>query len=91
VSLTGHALDGVAVVSDIMASLQPLVATQALSTRIRAFCRTLSSAQSVYNKDDIKAKVGAILDRVKHFGPLIHQVGLPSSVSAIPSLTYRFG
>ncbi|KAI0342020.1 Hydroxyethylthiazole kinase [Trametopsis cervina] len=74
ISATGHALDGVAVVSDIMASLQPLVAAQTLSTRVRAFYQGTSAPRSTYDVEGIKASVGSILQSVKKYGPLVHQI-----------------
>ncbi|KAI0695537.1 Hydroxyethylthiazole kinase family-domain-containing protein [Cytidiella melzeri] len=74
VSSTGHALDGVAVVSDIMASLQPMAAAQALSARISAFYHTQLFPQVAYTVEDIITAVGSVLDSVKQFGPLVHQI-----------------
>ncbi len=74
VTPTGHALDGFAVVSDIVASPQPLVAAQALFSRIQAFYQTSLSPQSSYTVESIKAGVGSILDSVRKYGPLVHQV-----------------
>ncbi|KAI0742200.1 Hydroxyethylthiazole kinase [Irpex lacteus] len=74
VTPTGHALDGVAVVSDIVASPQPRVAAQALFSRIQAFYQTSLSPQSSYTVESIKAGVGSILDSVRKYGPLVHQI-----------------
>lgn len=88
VSSTGHQLDGVAVVSDIMASTDPFAASQRLSRFIQAFYRSslhtfslgpsaLTSADT-YTVEGIKTAVGTILHAVKKFSPLVHQVLKPA-------------
>ncbi|GJE94913.1 Hydroxyethylthiazole kinase [Phanerochaete sordida] len=76
----GHTLDGVAVVSDIVASPEPRAAAQRLSTAIRAFYaaphHTFARAPSAppYTADALKAAAGAILADIKRFAPLVHQI-----------------
>ena len=72
VSVTGHQLDGVAVVSDIMAAVDPLAAARRLAAPIRAFYasprRTFSQGPAPiapYTVDGIKSAVGAILQVVR--------------------------
>ncbi|KIP06612.1 hypothetical protein PHLGIDRAFT_24498 [Phlebiopsis gigantea 11061_1 CR5-6] len=81
VSATGRQLDGVAVVSDIMAAPDPLAAARRLAAPIRAFyaspLRTFSrgpSPAAPYTVDDIKAAVGAVLQAVREHAPLVHQI-----------------
>ncbi|EKM54330.1 uncharacterized protein PHACADRAFT_123292 [Phanerochaete carnosa HHB-10118-sp] len=80
VSPTGHQLDGVAVVSDIMASQDPYASSKRLSDAIKAFyrspLRTFSQGLSTapYKVEGIKTAVGSILRSVKQFSPLVHQI-----------------
>lgn len=81
VSTTGHALDGVAVVSDIVGSSDPSASARTLFDIIRAFKSssvevpgpsTLSTL--VYNPEYIKASVSNLLGVTKSLRPLVHQV-----------------
>ncbi|KAF7793804.1 hypothetical protein EIP86_004925 [Pleurotus ostreatoroseus] len=78
VTPSGHALDGVAVVSDIVASTEPKIAAQRLAAKIRAFYdlpfRTFSEAHTSLTTDGIKNSVGRILTSIRKFGPLVHQI-----------------
>lgn len=79
VSPTGHALDGVAVVSDIMASQDPYAAAKSLTTLIRGFYRSpywtsVPAPHTRYTVESIKNGVGAILQAVRKHSPLVHQV-----------------
>ena len=81
---TSRPLDGLAVVSDIVASNDPLSAAKKLGTIIKAF----KNAQSVqahvfsqslngptkYTSDEVKRAVGKALADIREFGPLVHQV-----------------
>lgn len=82
VSMTGHALDGVAVVSDIFASSDPSASARKLSTVIRAFQKHsslllstgISSPTLKYSAESIKASTSNLLMTIKNMNPLIHQV-----------------
>ena len=72
-------MDGVAVVSDIMASREPHAAAQSLATLIRGFYRSpywtdVPAPRATYTVEYIKSSVGEILASVKKFSPLVHQV-----------------
>lgn len=81
-SVTGRALDGVAVVSDIVGSVDPSQSARKLSTIIRAFNENLSPAHNVglsvpglaYSPESIKASVSDLLSEIKRLRPLVHQV-----------------
>ena len=79
VSSGGRCLDGVAVVSDIVASLDPLSAAKKLATIIGAYKN--SSTQSIfslgaggYTVDGVKNAAASILTSVRKYSPLVHQV-----------------
>ena len=81
VSRTGHPLDGVAIVSDIVASPEPKLAAERLSSTIRSF-KTLPSAIGVLaqSPDELHARilegVARLIEHVRERSPLIHQVSL---------------
>ena len=84
VSPTGRQLDGLAVVSDIMASQDPFAASKRLSNIIRAFYRSsartfsnLTTSTFPYTPENLKTSVGSILNSVRQHGPLVHQVRVP--------------
>ena len=78
VSTTGHALDGLAVVSDIVASSEPKAAAGRLASIIRAFKSApppvFSISGSQYTADNIKEKVASLVPAVRRHGPLVQQV-----------------
>ncbi|CDO76183.1 hypothetical protein BN946_scf185037.g6 [Trametes cinnabarina] len=81
VSPSGRPLDGVAVVSDIVASTDPLNAAKRLSTKIKAFNSapsppvfSLSLSSYTYTADALKKNVGEFLCAIKKFAPLVHQI-----------------
>lgn len=78
VSLRGLPLDGVAVVSDIVASTDPLSAAWKLSTIVSIFKSSpppvFSFGSTRYTVESIKNAAGSILASVRKFTPLIHQV-----------------
>ncbi|OCH93095.1 TMP-TENI-domain-containing protein, partial [Obba rivulosa] len=79
VSRTGHPLDGLAVVSDIVASTEPRLASHRLATVIRAFkARPLHrfslSESSGYTRESLLKSVGSILAAIKQNSPLVHQI-----------------
>ena len=89
VSPSGRQLDGVAVVSDIMAAQDAYAASKKLSDIIQSFYRssfrTFSqplSPTSSYTADGLKSAVGTILDAVKQFSPLVHQVSILPCLSS---------
>ncbi|KAL6310475.1 thiamine phosphate synthase superfamily [Sparassis latifolia] len=82
ISTTGRALDGVAVVSDIVASPEPRSAAQRIATTVRAFKACSHNTFSLshlptrpaYTARGILAHVGANLEAVKKFSPLTQQI-----------------
>jgi thiamine-phosphate diphosphorylase / hydroxyethylthiazole kinase len=82
VSLTGRAFDGIAVVSDIVTSREPRMASSALAEIVRAFKAThaaqvmLATEARSYARENILNSVGIILENVRKLGPLVHQVYL---------------
>ncbi|KAI0930341.1 hypothetical protein AcW1_009060 [Taiwanofungus camphoratus] len=79
VSSTGHALDGVAVVSDIVASPEPLVSAKKIATIVQAFksnpLHTFSlPTNSMYNPEVITSGVGSLLSSIRKFSPLVQQI-----------------
>ncbi|KAI0037969.1 HK-domain-containing protein, partial [Auriscalpium vulgare] len=76
---SGHALDGVAVVSDIVASTEPFGAAQRLSTTIRAWAalprgRTSFSPSSAYTSGKVIEAAAALVATVRRTKPLAHQI-----------------
>ncbi|TFK54360.1 HK-domain-containing protein [Heliocybe sulcata] len=79
VSTTGHVLDGVAVVSDIVASKTPKDAARKLSSIVKAFKQASSPASlatpfSTQVASPLIERAAALLDVVRKHGPLIHQI-----------------
>ncbi|OBZ68095.1 putative thiamine biosynthetic bifunctional enzyme [Grifola frondosa] len=79
VSTTGRSLDGVAVVSDIVASPDPRLAAQRLAAIVQAFKSNPSHNFSLgptasYTPESVKASVGVLLPLIRHFSPLVHQI-----------------
>lgn len=89
VSSTGRALDGVAVVSEIVASQNPKQATEKLSRIFKAFkvefaltpARGWTLPSSLYGQelatpttDAILEGVGKLMVKVREISPLVHQV-----------------
>lgn len=81
---THHALDGVAVVSDIYRSTEPKAAAEKLATIVRAF-KSARAASAIpgtlairrsedYSKEFVVEKSAALLDVVRKMSPLVHQV-----------------
>ena len=75
---SGKSLDGLAVVSDIVASREPLAAAQQLKDIITRFksSRTRFSSLDAYTTELLKRSVGEALRRVRELSPLVHQVRL---------------
>ena len=71
-------MDGLAVVSDIVADKDPYNAAKRIATIIQAFKAhpiTCFSKHSIsYTIDTIKVLCGTLLYAVKHHTPLVHQV-----------------
>ncbi|PCH43723.1 Hydroxyethylthiazole kinase [Wolfiporia cocos MD-104 SS10] len=85
VSTIGHTLDGLAVVSDIVASPQPRDAAKRLAVIVQAFKSTRFNSFSLshstcvnfrelYTPEIIKASVGKLLNAIRTHAPLIHQI-----------------
>lgn len=83
VSETGHALDGLAVVSDIVASLEPKAAAGRLASIIRAFKQaspsTFSFPDALYTPEKVKERVASLIPAVRKHSPLVQQVSVPFS------------
>lgn len=84
VSITGHAFDGVAVVSDIVTSRDPRAASNTLAEIVQVFKSAqtsqvdsaLAGAGRLYAVENILDGVGIILGTVRERSPLVHQVHL---------------
>lgn len=79
VSTTGHALDGVAIVSDIVGSTDPLNSSRRLCDILRSFKNVappVSALHQPYTPEFIKASVSRLLEDLKLVNPLVHQVRL---------------
>ncbi|KAI0066253.1 thiamine biosynthetic bifunctional enzyme [Artomyces pyxidatus] len=79
-SPTGHALDGVAVVSDIVASLEPRAAAERLSSTFGAWHAvprapsSFSSASAGYTSARVVEAAAALLSTLRRVKPLVHQI-----------------
>ncbi|KAI0779860.1 Hydroxyethylthiazole kinase [Fomes fomentarius] len=78
ITSSGRSLDGLAVVSDIVASSDPYTAAKRIATIVQAFkgnpITSFSTFPPSYSIDSIKHGVGEILSAVRHFSPLVHQI-----------------
>ncbi|KAL0072650.1 thiamine biosynthetic bifunctional enzyme [Marasmius tenuissimus] len=80
VSRTRHALDGVAVVSEIMASTDPKEAATRLSGILQTFKSGstiplgFSFGQNVYTPDRVIEQVARLMKHMKEVNPLVHQI-----------------
>lgn len=85
VSTTGHSLDGVAVVSDIVASQTPKLAAESLSQIFQEFQSSFNkdtlgleivgkSDSSFLTQDDIMEGVTKLVKEIRKLNPLVHQV-----------------
>lgn len=73
--MSGRALDGVAVVSDIVASLDPLQSARRLFETLTSFKRPPAVDQITTKKvEDILAGAARLILKVKETNPLVHQV-----------------
>ncbi|KAI5120643.1 hypothetical protein M0805_007980 [Coniferiporia weirii] len=96
VSASGRALDGVAVVSAIMASRQPREAAREISTVVRAF---LSSAPPIFSTPSAASlqaqgiihASAALLAKIRETGPLIHQITNAVVVNQSANVTLALG
>ncbi|KAJ6586888.1 thiamine biosynthetic bifunctional enzyme Thi4 [Mycena vulgaris] len=75
-SHTNHGLDGVAVVSDIVASSDPKKAAELLKSIFTAFKKSTLSfdRDSIWSQDEILEKAINIMDGVRTLNPLVHQI-----------------
>ncbi|KAI0256184.1 TMP-TENI-domain-containing protein [Lactifluus subvellereus] len=83
-SPTGYALDGVAVVSEIVASIEPGAAAQRLAQTFRAWTAAASRGptgflatperKAQYTREGIAAAAAALVDTVRRVRPLVHQI-----------------
>ena len=83
-SPTGHSLHGVAVVSDIMASPDPRAAASRLAQTFRAWAAASSPGpvaflvtpkeKAQYTRKGIASAAAALVNTVRRFRPLVHQV-----------------
>lgn len=79
VSTTGHGLDGVAVVSDIVGSTKPRDAARTLRDTVSAFKEQVQnkrqdSFNASYAEKDVLTSISKLLNNVKAHKPLIHQI-----------------
>ncbi|KAI0268629.1 Hydroxyethylthiazole kinase [Gloeopeniophorella convolvens] len=85
-SPTGHTLDGVAIVSAIVASPEPFAAAHRLAHGFRAWAITAprgrpaafvswpSQPKVAYTRDSVVAAAAALVDTVRRVRPLVHQI-----------------
>lgn len=85
---SGKFFDGVAVVSDIVASLEPLIASERLKALVDNFriARKSFSIHDIYTPELIKEKVGDALKAVRDLSPLAHQVNASEVLTASCSI-----
>ncbi|RXW23512.1 hypothetical protein EST38_g2347 [Candolleomyces aberdarensis] len=75
VSVTGHALDGVAVVSEIVASQDPRSAAASLSKTVKTFKEEQARPRElVPSKNDIIDRVSELVAKIRGVNPLVHQI-----------------
>ncbi|KAG0703249.1 Hydroxyethylthiazole kinase family-domain-containing protein [Suillus ampliporus] len=74
VSTSGHRLDGIAVVSDIVASSAPRSAAQRLRDSIDAWVHHFDVEPQVYDAETIKNGVVKLMQVIRDKSPLIHQI-----------------
>jgi len=92
VSASRHRLDGVAVVSDIAASLTPRSAAQKLKDSFDAWTLDFdvqSQVTQVYDVETIKSRVVELLQVIRDKGPLIHHVGILNHVPYLLSTNWN--
>ena len=93
VSQSGRALDGVAVVSDIVASPEPREAAKKISEAVKAFKAlqqpafhsfsvTSPASTDPHTPESLKQRVGECLQSIRKFSPLVHQVCFLSTTPA---------
>lgn len=101
VSSTGHTLDGIAVVSEIISSQNPRVAAACLSKVLHSFRARFSAtvprgcvlASSLYDKNgrvstrfQILEGVQTLMTKIREIGPLVHQVCTDSRIGVVRRL-----
>lgn len=76
ITTSGKSLDGLAVVSDIVASREPLMAAMRLKDSVAHFkaSRTRFSSHDDYTIESLKGSVGKALNYIRQLSPLVHQV-----------------
>ena len=94
VSMSGRSLDGLAVVSDIVASRDPYTAAKRIATIVKA-CKAnpiicFSTFPPTYSPDAIKREVGELLGAVKQYSPIVHQVSTSGTSVRLSSSTEWF-
>jgi len=82
ITISGKSLDGLAVVSDIVASRDPSIAAKRLRDAVFHFkaSRTKFSSLDCYTTESLKDSIGEALRYVRELSPLIHQVGTRRSL-----------
>ncbi|TFK20930.1 thiamine biosynthetic bifunctional enzyme [Coprinopsis marcescibilis] len=78
VSRNGRALDGVAVVSEIVASNEPKAAAEKLSKVFKAFqweqLRAAQVQSTTISAHDVLGDVANLVHKIRNVGPLVHQI-----------------
>jgi thiamine-phosphate diphosphorylase/hydroxyethylthiazole kinase len=97
-SAIGHALDGIAVVSDIVASSDPRAAASRLAQTFRAWAAAASRGptgflvtpeqKAQYTREGIVTAAAALVDTVRRERPLVHQVLLQQQPPAPAQFYY---
>ncbi|KAK7045553.1 thiamine biosynthetic bifunctional enzyme [Paramarasmius palmivorus] len=97
VSRTNHALDGVAIVSEIMASPQPKEAATRLRGIIQQFRnsrsiqRAFASSDNGYNTEQISNGVAHLFEHMKTISPLVHQITNNVAIAQSANITISIG
>ncbi|KAL0574696.1 thiamine biosynthetic bifunctional enzyme [Marasmius crinis-equi] len=97
VSRTGHPLNGVAVVSEIMASENPKDAAARLSNTLQTFRSgsaiplALSFGTNVSTVDKITEQVASLMKHMKEVNPLVHQITNNVAIAQSANITISIG
>lgn len=94
VSPSGHRLDGVAVVSEIVASRDPYRSARTLREAYTSWSAQLANQEKawsapMYTTDSVKAGVIGLIRAIRDHNPLVHQVGLSFSFPLLFSQSHR--
>ncbi|KAF5386233.1 hypothetical protein D9615_002670 [Tricholomella constricta] len=95
VTTTNHVLDGIAVVSEIVASQEPRQAAEKLSKIFKSFRaeppRGISSSEGVPAERVIINKVAQLMSAVRDINPLVHQITNIVAATQSANITLALG